>query len=75
LVSTSGVKWNGLTALAGNDNRAPEVPEEIAVQAGNKVHFHGFGVGVQICTWNGTSSGATVPEATLFDDEGNVVSD
>src|SRR6266446_9921916 len=39
----------GLAALAaGNDNRAPEVPDDIVVPAGNKVHFHGFGVGVQI---------------------------
>jgi hypothetical protein len=58
----------GLPALAdpGNDNRAPEVPVEIAVPVGNKVHFHGFGVGVQIYTWNGTTWGGPVPEATLF---------
>jgi hypothetical protein len=66
----------GLTALAvesGNDNRAPEVPEAIEVPDGNKVHFHGFGQGVQIYTWNGSSWGAAVPEATLYDTEGNVV--
>ena len=63
----------GLAALAaGNDNRAPEVPFDIAVPAGNKVHFHGFGVGVQIYTWNGTSWGAAVPEAILFHAEGIV---
>jgi hypothetical protein len=63
----------GLTALAGGtDNRAPEVPVDIAVPAGNKVHFHGFGVGVQIYTWNGTSWGAAVPEAILFNAEGIV---
>ena len=65
----------GLTALA-TDNRAPEIPPQIAqivVPTGNTVHFHGFGVGVQIYTWNGTSWGNAVPEATLFDDEGNVV--
>jgi len=65
----------GLTALAaasGADNRAPEVPDEIAVPVGNKVHFHGFGVGVQIYTWNGSSWGAAVPEATLFNAEGIV---
>lgn len=58
-----------LTVLAGNDNRAPEVPQEIVVPAGNKVHFHGLGVGVQIYTWNGSSWGAAVPEATLFNGE------
>jgi hypothetical protein len=63
----------GLTALA-NDNRAPEVPDErLAVDDGFKVNFHGFGVGVQIYTWNGTDWGKAVPRATLFDDEGNVV--
>ena len=65
-----------LTALAaesGRDNQAPQVPAGIAVPAGNKVHVHGFGVGVQIYTWNGVSWGAAVPEATLFDDEGRVV--
>jgi hypothetical protein len=66
----------GLTALAdkgGTDNRAPEVPDEIVVPEGNKVHFHGFGVGVQIYTWNGTSWGIAVPEATLFNEEGEIV--
>jgi hypothetical protein len=60
------------TALA-DDNRAPEVPKEISVGETNKVHFHGFGVGFQIYTWNGTSWGGAVPEATLFDEDGNVV--
>jgi len=56
-----------------NDDRAPEVPEQIAVPVGNKVHFHGFAVGAQIYTWNGASWGSAVPDATLFDDDGNVV--
>lgn len=57
----------------GSDNRAPIVPPDIEVQEGNKVHFHGYGVGVQIYTWNGSSWGAAVPEATLYDNDGNVV--
>jgi uncharacterized protein (TIGR03118 family) len=52
--------------------RAPEVPDDIAV-LDDKVYFHGLGRGVQIYTWNGSSWGAAVPEATLFDDDGNVV--
>jgi len=60
------------SALAA-DKRAPEVPDTIAVPDGNKVHFHGYAVGFQIYTWNGASWGAAVPDATLFDDEGNVV--
>ena len=38
---------SALTARA-EDNRAPQVPDEIAVPVGNKVHFHGFAVGFQI---------------------------
>jgi hypothetical protein len=66
-----------VAALAGpdNDNRAPDVPAEITVETGNKVHFHGFGVGVQIYTWDGFSWGTAVPDATLFDTEGNIVAD
>jgi len=65
---------SGLTVLAqGNDNRAPEVPDEISVGDTNKVHFHGFAIGVQIYTWDGSSWGPAVPRATLFDNEGNVV--
>ena len=59
-------------ALAA-DNRAPEVPDELTVGTTNKVHFHGYALGVQIYTWNGTDWGNAVPRATLFDDEGNVV--
>jgi hypothetical protein len=61
----------GFTALAGNDNRAPEVPGQIAVDPGNKVQFHASAVGFQIYTWNGTDWGRAVPEATLF--HGNAV--
>lgn len=62
-----------LTAHAGTDNRAPEVPPQIVVEGDNKVHFHGFGIGFQIYTWDGSTWGPAVPEATLFDEEGNVV--
>src|ERR1051325_90413 len=62
-----------LTARAGTDNRAPEVPETIAVPKGNKVHFHGFGVGFQVYTWNGTSWGNAVPDALLFNGQNAVV--
>ena len=65
-----------LTALAGNDNRAPEVPPEIAVDSStNKVQMHGFGVGFQVYTWDGSTWTGPVPDATLFDSEGNVVAD
>jgi hypothetical protein len=61
-----------ISALA-NDNRAPEVPDEITVGVSNKVHFHGYAEGVQIYTWNGHDWGSAVPRATLFDSDGNVV--
>jgi hypothetical protein len=72
LIGLALIAASAAPALA-NDKRAPEVPHDIAVPAGNKVHFHGFGVGVQIYTWDGSSWGVAVPEATLFDAEGNVV--
>jgi hypothetical protein len=63
---------SGLTAL-GTDNRAPEVPQEISVGETNKVHFHGFGVGFQVYTWDGVKWAGPVPDATLFDNDGNIV--
>jgi hypothetical protein len=59
--------------VRAEDNRAPSVPEEIKVDDGNKVHFHGYAEGVQIYTWNGIDWGSAVPRATLFDEDGNVV--
>jgi hypothetical protein len=59
--------------LHAEDNRAPEVPADIQVEAGHKVHFHAYAEGVQIYTWNGSSWGTSVPEATLYDNERNVV--
>jgi len=61
-----------LSAVAA-DNRAPEVLDTIAVPEGHKVHFHGFAIGVQIYKWNGTNWGSSVPDAVLFDNDGNVV--
>lgn len=55
------------------DNRAPTVPDEIKMDEGYKVHFQGHAEGVQIYTWDGSSWGASVPEATLYDTEGNIV--
>src|SRR5689334_10837008 len=56
-----------------DDQRAPDVPDDIAAPVGNKVHFHGFAQGFQIYTWDGASWGNAVPEATLYDSEGNMV--
>lgn len=59
--------------VLADDNRAPEVPQEIKVPDDVKVHFHGYAEGFQVYTWDGTKWGPAVPDATLFDDEGNVV--
>jgi hypothetical protein len=49
------------------------VPADIVVEEGNRVHFQGYAIGFQIYTWNGASWGSAVPDATLYDDDGNVV--
>src|SRR5437016_13901066 len=65
---------SAMTVSAGTDHRAPEVPDQVAVDSqNNKVHFHGFGIGFQVYTWNGSSWSGAVPDATLFDEEGNIV--
>jgi hypothetical protein len=79
--ASTSIKATALLALCAaaalsaraDDNRAPEVPGQISVGSTNKVHFHGFGVGFQIYTWNGASWGGAVPDATLFDEDGNIV--
>jgi len=58
---------------AGNDNRAPDVPEAIRVPDGNKVHFHAYAVGAQIYVWDGSAWVFQGPEAVLFDADGNIV--
>ena len=57
---------------AGEGNRAPELPsplcDRLQVQAGNKVAFHVYALGVQIYRWNGTSWVFVAPSARLFAD-------
>jgi hypothetical protein len=55
------------------DDRTPDVPQDIDVPEGHKVHFHGFALGAQVYTWDGVKWGPAVPDATLFDQDGNVV--
>ena len=68
-----GTNIEGSLPFFIEDNRAPDVPEDIAVPPGHKVHFHGFALGAQIYTWDGVKWGPAVPDATLFDEDGNVV--
>lgn len=60
-------------SVRAGDNRAPAVPNEIAVPEGHKVSFHAYAEGVQIYTWNGFTWGASVPEAVLYNMEGDAV--
>ena len=59
----------------GNDNRAPDLGmgdcQKLQVPQGNKVSFHGFGLGVQIYQWNGANWIFVAPEATLFANAGD----
>jgi hypothetical protein len=59
-------------ARAGADNRAPDLPsplcDRLQVQAGNKVAFHVYALGVQIYRWTGTSWVFVAPAARLFAD-------
>jgi hypothetical protein len=64
----------------GNDNRAPDVPFQLKIEDGQKVHFHAYAIGVQIYTWvvNPTNAALSnwvfvAPEAVLFDADGDVV--
>lgn len=69
----------GLVANAyATDNRAPEVPNGIKVEAGHRVHFHTFAAGYQVYVATETAPGVLnwvfkAPEAVLFDNDGNVV--
>src|SRR5262245_53704217 len=56
------------------DQRAPELVgdcQRLQVEAGNKVAFHVFGVGVQIYRWSGTSWVFVAPEAVLYANAGD----
>jgi hypothetical protein len=71
-LSTLALCVTAMTAIA-NDNRAPTTPTALAVPGGNKVHFHGNAIGVQIYTWSGTAWVFKAPEAVLYDNDGNIV--
>ena len=60
------------------DNRAPEVPIDIQIEAGHRVHFKAFAVGYQVYVATETAPGVLrwvlkAPEAVLFDNDGNLV--
>ena len=59
-------------AQASEDNRAPDLPsplcDSLQVQAGNKVAFHVYALGVQIYRWNGARWVFVAPSARLYAD-------
>ena len=72
LISLAVVATAG-TARA-DDNRAPDLVGDcrrLQVEAGHKVAFHVFGVGVQIYRWSGTSWVFVAPEAVLYANAGD----
>ena len=60
-------------ARAQEEMRSPELPEacsSIQVEAGNKVSFHVYAIGVQIYRWNGSAWVFVAPAANLYADDG-----
>lgn len=54
---------------ADDDMRAPELPascSSIQVEAGNKVSYHVYAIGVQVYKWNGASWTFKEPVANLY---------
>ncbi len=62
---------------AGNAraDRAPAVPDAIAVPDGNTVEFHAYAVGAQIYSWKAATATwvFVAPAAVLYDSDGNIV--
>lgn len=61
------------TVNLGDENRQPELPsplcDTIQVEAGNRLFYHVYAIGVQIYRWNGTSWVFVAPEANLYADQ------
>lgn len=73
LLAVTGLALPSISAArAGNNNHEPDLPSPLCdglqVQAGNKVAFHVYALGVQSYRWNGVSWDFVEPVATLFAD-------
>lgn len=58
-------------ASISNNNSVPDLPAECSstqVEAGNKVSFRAYALGVQIYRWNGTEWSFAAPAANLYAD-------
>lgn len=62
------------SAQAKEGGRGPELPlplcQSIRVEAGNKVAFHTYALGIQVYRWNGTAWTFVEPVANLYADKG-----
>ena len=74
VTSVGTARTRGVTVAAdvSDGNRLPDLTACPALVApvGSTLVFHGFGIGVQIYHWNGTSWGAATPAATIYADAG-----
>src|SRR5918998_1316981 len=60
-----------MSVQADDDVREPDLPADcstIQVDAGNKVSFRAYAIGVQIYRWNGAAWVFVAPEANLYAD-------
>ena len=62
-----------LTGIASAAPSAPEVPEGIAVEKGNKPFLIGHAAGVQIYRCNGATWTLVAPRANLYGDNGQLI--
>lgn len=60
-------------AYAKEQNREPQLPsplcDKLQVEAGNRVAFHVYALGVQVYRWNGASWVFVAPVANLYADD------
>ena len=70
--TTTTARSGAAVAGINSGNRLPDLAScpQLAAPEGSTLMFHGFGIGVQIYHWNGTSWGAATPSATIYADAG-----
>src|SRR5688500_13591367 len=73
LLSVAVLALAPITSVQADDNdvREPDLPavcSSIQVEAGNKVSFRAYALGVQIYRWNGAAWVFVAPEANLYAD-------
>ena len=70
--SATTARNGAAVADISSGNRLPDLAScpQLAAPEGSTLLFHGFGIGVQIYHWNGTSWGTATPSATIYADAG-----